>query len=540
MASSEPEAVHRRRWAILGVLVVCLLVVIMDNTILNVALKTVQQELGASQSAMQWAVNAYSLVFAGLLFTWGVTGDRFGRKRVLTAGLVLFGTFSAACAFAGSPAALIGTRALMGIGGAAVQPQTLSIISNVFDADERPKAIGIWAGFSGLALAVGPVTGGFLLDHFWWGSVFLVNVPLVVGAVVVIALIVPESRDPQPRRVDRVGVPLSVLGLVLLVYGIIKGGETNGWGSPPVWGTAAAGLAVLALFVVVEARSTHPALDVALFRHAQFSASVAAVGLTFFALMGASFVLAFYLQVVRGYSPLQAGTCLLAMAAGQLVAAPRSTRLAERLGTRPVVAAGLGTVAACFAAFALVTATTPLAVLEGLLLLMGLGMGLVMAPATNAVMGAVPRERAGSGAAVNNTIRQVGGALGVAVLGSILSAGYRTRLGDALQPLPAPVRGPEASESIGGTLVALGRTAQGVADGRFPRASLATLGPVHDAAVSAFVHAMHVTVIGATVADVAGAAVVLAFLPASLRPGLRRPDAARAAAAAAGPSGAAR
>ncbi|HET9657013.1 MAG TPA: MFS transporter, partial [Kineosporiaceae bacterium] len=520
-ASSSPEAVHRRRWVILGVLVICLLVVILDNTILNVALKTIQQDLGASQSQMEWAVNAYVLVFAGLLFTWGVAGDRFGRKRILLAGLALFGAFSALCAFSGSPGQLIATRALMGIGGAAVQPQTLSIISNVFDPQERPKAIGIWAGFSGVALAIGPLTGGFLLDHFWWGSVFLVNVPFVVVGVVAIAIVVPESRDPQPRRVDVPGVLLSILGLVLLVYGIIKGGETNDWTSPQVWGTALAGVGLLAVFVVAETRSTHPALDVRLFRKPQFTASTTAIGLTFFALMGASFFLSFYLQAVRGYTALQTGLCLLAVAAGQLIAAPRSTALAERLGTRTVVAGGLAIVAACFLAFTRIDATTPLAPLEVLLFLMGLGMGNIMAPATNAVMAAVPRERAGSGAAVNNTIRQVGAALGVAVLGSILSAGYRSRLGDAVSALPAPVRGPDASESIGGTLEAIGRTMAGVARGALPRQAMAAVPQVHEAAVSAFTQAMHVTVVVAAAADLAGVAIILAFIPASLRPGLR-------------------
>jgi len=524
VASSSPEAVHRRRWVILGVLVICLLVVILDNTILNVALKTIQQDLGASQSDMEWAVNAYALVFAGLLFTWGVAGDRFGRKRVLLIGLLLFGSFSAACAFSGSSGALIATRALMGIGGAAVQPQTLSIISNVFDAEERPKAIGIWAGFSGVALAIGPLTGGFLLDHFWWGSVFLVNVPVVAIGVVAIALVVPESRDPRPQRVDVLGVGLSIVSLVLIVYGIIKGGETNDWTSPQVWGTTLAGVALLAAFVVVEVRSTHPALDVTLFRKAQFAASTSAIGLTFFALMGASFFLSFYFQAVRGYSPLQTGLCLLSVAIGQIIAAPRSTGLAQRVGTRTVIATGLGTVAVCFLIQTRIDASTPLAVLEVVLFFMGLGMGNIMAPATNAVMAAVPRERAGSGAAVNSTIRQVGAALGVAVLGSILSAAYRTRLGDAVQALPAPVRVSDASESIGGTLEALGRTAQGVATGQFPPTALAALPRVHDAAINAFVHAMHLTVLGAAAADLVGVIVVWVFIPKQLRPGLRRPS----------------
>ena len=514
---------HRRRWLILGVLVICLLVVILDNTILNVALKTIQQDLGASQGDMEWAVNAYSLVFAGLLFTWGLTGDRFGRKRVLLIGMVLFGGFSALCAFADTSAHLIAARALMGIGGAAVQPQTLSIITNVFEPEERGRAIGIWAGFSGLAVAIGPVTGGFLLEHFWWGSVFLVNVPFVVVGVVAIAILVPESKNPHPSRFDPVGVLLSIAGLVLLVYGIIKGGQSTDWFSPQVWGTIFGGVALLGLFVLLERRSTHPSLDISLFRKPQFAASTGAVGLTFFALMGSTFFLSFYLQSVRGYGALQAGLCLLGVAGGQVLAAPRSTKLAERFGARVVVGGGLLTVAACFAVYTVVDRGTPLWALEVLMFFQGFGMGNIMAPATNAVMGAVPREKAGAGSAVNNTVRQVGGSLGVAILGSILSASYRGRLGSATDALPAQVRGRDAAESIGGTMEAIGRTAAGVASGQLPRSALAGLGQVRSAASEAFVHAMHVTAVGAAVADLVGAMVVLAFLPKRV-PARWRPD----------------
>jgi MFS family permease len=225
----DDNLIHRRRWAILSVLVLCLLVVILDNTILNVALKTIQEDLGASQSEMQWAIDSYALVFAGLLITGGVLGDRLGRKRMLLFGMATFGVTSALCSFAGSPTTLVLFRALMGIGAAAVQPQTLSIIQNVFEPAERPKAIGIWAGASGMAIALGPIAGGLLLKYFWWGSIFLVNVPIVIAGVIGIALLVPDSKDPRPGRLDPAGVLLSIVALVVLVYGVIQGGNTNKW-----------------------------------------------------------------------------------------------------------------------------------------------------------------------------------------------------------------------------------------------------------------------------------------------------------------------
>ena len=307
--NTAPSTGHPRRWVILGVLVVSLLVVILDTTVLNVALRVIadpQRGLGATQSDLEWATNSYTLVFAGLLFTWGVLGDRLGRKKVLLLGLLLFGIASAASAYAQTPGQLIAARALMGIGGAAVLPATLAIISNVFDPRERARAIGTWAGAVGLGVAVGPVVGGLLLEHFWWGSVFLINVPVVAAGLVAVLAVVPDSRDPRPGRVDVAGVLLSIAGLGLLVYGIIDGGE-HGFGRPRSWGTLAAGLALLVAFVLVERRVRYPSLDVTLFRNPRFSAAVGSIGLVFFAAMGTFFFMAFYLQLVRGYSPLAAG-----------------------------------------------------------------------------------------------------------------------------------------------------------------------------------------------------------------------------------------
>jgi EmrB/QacA subfamily drug resistance transporter len=473
----DEKTVQQRRWWILGVLVICLLVVILDNTILNVALKTVQEDLDASQSQMQWAVDSYALVFAGLLITWGVLGDRLGRRKVLLFGMVAFGTTSALCSFAGSPTTLIAFRALMGIGAAAVQPQTLSIIQNVFEPHERPKAIGIWAGAAGMAIALGPIAGGLLLKYFWWGSIFLVNVPIVIVGVAAILLLVPESRNPRPGRLDPFGVLLSIVALVVLVYGVIEGGNSNEWLRWNSLGAILAGVALLGVFIWSQARSTHPTIDVHLFRNRHFSAGVGAIAVTFFALMGSTFYLAYFLQAVRGYTALAAGVALVAVAGAVMVASPLSARLSARFGPRTVTGAGLGIFGLTMMSYALATRTMPQWVIELMMVGFGVGLGLVMTPATNAIMSAVPREKAGAGSAVNNTVRQVAGALGVAILGSLLAVVFRGHLGsDAPAQLAARLDQPasivstmpanaqvstyvrrDASESIGGALEYVGK-----------------------------------------------------------------------------------
>ncbi len=508
----DAQTVYRRRWGILGVLVVCLLVVIIDNTILNVALKTIQDDLGATQSQMEWAINSYTLVFAGLMFTAGVLGDRYGRRRFLLVGMVLFGAASVAAAFSDTPATLIATRALMGIGAALVMPQTLSIISNVFEPGERAKAIGVWASFSGVAIALGPVAGGFLLENYWWGSVFLVNVPFVVLGTIAIVLLVPESKDPSPGGLDPLGVVLSTAGLTLLVYGIIHGGERNEWATLGVLGPLLGGLALLALFVWVERRSTHPTLDVTLFRNPAFTAAAVTLALTFFALQGASFFLTYYLQAVEDYSPLRAGLLILPVSVGVALSAPRSAGMVKRFGPKAVVAVGMTLVAVSLGGFGFVDRSTPIWVFEVLMFVLGLGVGNVMAPATESVMSAVPREKAGAGSAVNNTIRLVGGALGVAILGSLLSAAYRSSLGAAVDVLPAGARD-AAGESIGGTFTAIGELGAAVARGEAPRTVLAQVGPLAEAAKDAFVDGMHLASVASAAVALLGAFVALRYLP---------------------------
>jgi DHA2 family multidrug resistance protein-like MFS transporter len=470
---------HPRRWAILGVLVVSLLVVVLDNTVLNVALRTLADPvhgLGASQGDLEWAINSYTLVFAGLLFTFGVLGDRWGRKRMLLFGLALFGLSSLLSAYAQDPGQLIAARALMGVGGAAIMPVTLSIISNVFDPRERGRAIGVWAGAVGLAIAIGPILGGALLESFWWGSVFLINVPVVLIGLVAVSLLVPESRDPRPGRIDLVGVVLTVVGLVALTYGIIDGGE-HGFGRPVVWATIAGGLAVLAAFVWYERRIEFPSLDVRLFRVPRFATPVAIIGLMFFASMGVFFFSSFFLQLVRGYSPLQTGLLFLPFAAAQLFFAPRSAAMVKRFGAKAVATVGLSLVTLSLVGFMWIDAATPIWALCVLFFVQGAGMANIMPPAMESIMSSLPREKAGVGSAVSNTVRQVASALGIAVLGSVLAAVYQNQVAPATAALPGPARS-AAEGSLAG--------AYGVAE-RLGAAGQGIIGPANDA----FVAAMH-------------------------------------------------
>ena len=344
-ATDSKDGADPRRWWILAVLSMSLLVLGLDNTILNVALPTIERDLDASSGQLQWIVDSYLLVFAGLLLTMGSLGDRFGRRRALATGLLVFGAGSAASALASGAEALIASRGLMGVGGALMMPATLSILTNVFPPQERAKAIGIWAAVSGLGVAIGPTAGGLLLEHFDWGAVFLVNLPVVALALLAGRALIPESRDPDAPRLDVPGAVLSVAGLTALVYGIIDAPAT-GWTAAPTLAVFGAAAVLLVAFVWWELRSSHPMLDVRLFADRRFSAASGALTFAFFSLFGSIFFLTQHLQGVLGFSALEAGVRLLPVAGGLIIAAPASARLTERFGARMTVTAGMTGVAA--------------------------------------------------------------------------------------------------------------------------------------------------------------------------------------------------
>jgi MFS transporter, DHA2 family, multidrug resistance protein len=445
--------VHARRWLILATLCISLLIIALDNTILNVAIPSMIEDLHASNSDIQWILDAYVLVFAGLLLTTGSLSDRYGRKGALQTGLVVFMLGSVSAALSTSTTQLILSRAFMGIGGALIMPSTLSILANVFrDPRERGRAIAVWAGFSGLGVAIGPVTGGLLLNHFSWGAVFWVNVPIALIALVAGAIMIPKSKDPNQGDLDPLGAVLSIIGLGGLLFGIIEG-PAEGWTDPNVVTAFVIGAVGVLAFILWELHTDHPMLDMHFFQNPRFTAANSAITLTFFAMFGSMLLITQYWQFVHGYSPLGAGVRMVPFALTMMIVAPLSARVVERLGTKLVVTAGLLTVTGALIGLSFITATTPYSITIVLFCLMSAGMGMVMAPATESVMGSLPREKAGVGSAVNDTTRQMGGALGVAVIGSVASsiyasdvAGVSDRFGLSSEQLAA------SKSSLGGAL----------------------------------------------------------------------------------------
>ncbi|MER7279898.1 MFS transporter [Dactylosporangium sp. NPDC000244] len=484
-----------RRWWALIAIVLSVLTVGFDTTILNVALPTLATALDAGSDDLQWIVNAYVLVFAGLLLPMGAMGDRYGRKRLLMIGLALFAGSSLVAVFAADALQVIAARALMGIGGAILTPLTMAVLPVLFDEHERGRAISLLTMGMGVGLPLGPIIGGYLLEHFWWGSIFVINVPVALVALVAVAFLVPESRAATPRRVDLLGAGLSTVGLVALVYGVIEA-PTRGWTDARVLAGLVGGAALLAAFVLVERRAKSPMIDLRLFRKPRFAWGTAAGTLSSFALFGVLFILPQYLQAVRGDDALGVGLRLLPLIAGLFVGAPLGERIAHLTVTRVPVAGGLLIGALGLGLGARTEVGTGYGTVATWLAIAGAGIGLAITPAMDAVLGALPRDEAGSGTAITMTFRQVAGALGVALLGSLTSAVYRSRLDDA----------PEAARrSVAAGVTLAARTGD---------AALAL------AARTAFVDAMAVVLLVCSAIGVIGAVLAALFLPnAQKRPG---------------------
>ena len=452
MESAAPSAAaldtrdYERRWWTLAVLCVSLVLIVVANASLNVALPTLVRDLHAGASSLQWIVDAYSLVFAGLLLTAGALGDRYGRRLALNGGLIVFGAASGIAAFSNSASALIAARAAMGVGAAFVMPATLSVLAHVFPPDERPKAIAIWAAFAGVGAALGGVTSGWLLQHFWWGSIFLTNVFVVAVALVAGFFLIPSANERRRAPLDPLGALLSIAGLGALIYGIIEA-PNRGWMSPSTLATFGITVVILSAFAAWEFRAKDPMLDLRFFRNPRFTAGATTITLIFFVMFGSFFVITQYLQSVLGYTPLEAGIRVLPWAAVYMVSTTRSAGLVVRFGQRRVVSTGLLIVAAGLVVLSRSTVHTSYAWVALGLMITAAGMGMTTAPSTGAIMQSLPLPKAGVGSAVNDTTREVGGALGVAVFGSILTSRFHAVVTDRISGLPA-----DAGHSLGAAL----------------------------------------------------------------------------------------
>jgi EmrB/QacA subfamily drug resistance transporter len=486
------------------------LIINIDVTIVNVTLPSLVRELGATTTNLQWVVDAYSLVFAALILAAGSLSDRFGRKGILLAGLVVFAAGSLAGSFASTPDQLIAARAFMGIGAAAIFPSTLSLIANIFtERSERARAIGLWGATTGVGVAIGPIVGGWLLVHFWWGSVFLFMVPVAAVVGILIGSAVPTSRDPSTPPLDWRGLLLSTAGMGLIILSIIQA-PTWGWVSGRTIGTVAAGLAIMVVFVAVELRTARPMLDVTLFENPRFTAASGSIMIAFFTLAGFTFLVSQYFQFVRGYTPLGTGVRILPVAISIAVAAVVGTKLAVQIGNKAVVATGLFAFGlALFWISASATVSASYLVLAATMILGGGGLGLITAPATEAIMGVVPKEKAGVGSAVNDATRLFGATLGVAVIGSIAASLYASRLATTI-PSGLPVQAVTAAQgSVGGALVAATGLQQ--AGQVVPGQNLAT------DAIDAFLHSFSWSLRVAGLVAFGGAVLAAALLPS--RPG---------------------
>jgi EmrB/QacA subfamily drug resistance transporter len=494
-----PTTVRTHRGVALAVLCLAAFTINLDTTIVNIALPSLVRQLDATTAQLQWVVDAYTLTFAALVLAAGSLSDRYGRKGALLTGLAVFGTATAVGGLVDSPGALIAVRAVMGVGAAFMFPATLSIITNLYtERSERARAIGLWGAMTGLGVALGPITGGWLLEHFWWGSVFLAMAPVAGTTFLGAVVFVPTSRDPATPPVDVVGLALSTLTIGTLVYTIIEAPE-RGWTDPATAGGFALAAAAAAVFVAWERRRPYPMLDVSLFRNLRFSAASGSIMVIFFALAGFIFLITQYFQFLKGYAPLSTGVRILPVAICIAVGSVVGVRLSVTIGNKAVVAAGLLLVGVSFAWVSGNTIATSYGEIAGQMVLAGLGMGLTTAPATEAIMGVVPKEKAGIGSAVNDATRELGATLGVAIIGSVFASLYASGIRESADSLPASAVD-AASESIGAAIAV---------SNELGPASTSLL----DAAQTAFFDGFRVGCLLAAGVLIAGAVFAARFLP---------------------------
>jgi len=502
----DPD-IYERRWKILSVLCISLVTVVVAVSSLNVAIPTIIRELGADSTQSLWIIEAYALVFAGVLLPAGALGDRFGRKFALLGGLVIFGVMAGVASLSTSPGQLIGARAIMGIGAALIMPATLSIITNVFPPHERQKAIATWAGLAGAGGAIGPLMSGLVLKWFWWGSVFFVNIPLVILLIALVWFIVPNSKNPNGEALDPPGALFSVVMLGALVFGIIEG-PAKGWASGTVLGSFAIALVGGLAFFLWESRASNPMLDPRLFKLRGFSMGSLAITFAFFCMFGMFFLISQYLQFVHGYTALEAGVRTLPSALVMVIVSPRSPQISAKLGMRNCVRIGFGLVAVAFVGMSTLgvdSAYWPLAIF---LMVMAAGLGMLMPPASGMIVASVPLSKSGVGSAVNDVTRELGGAVGIAIMGSILATVYKSSMADKIAgaPIPDAVR-PVVEDSIGRAFAVAEQTAAQAG----PEAAAA----LRKAAAESFISGSHVTFLVAAGVAVLGSLIAGNLIPNS-------------------------
>lgn len=509
---ADQSKAYKTRWIALAFLAFSLLVISLDTTVVNLALPSISKNLGSSASGLQWIVSAYTLVFASSLLTLGSIGDRIGRKITLQIGLIAFGLFSLGGALSNSTGMLIGMRAAMGLAGAAMMPSTLSILTATFrDPKERAQAIAMWAAVFALGSGIGPLVGGWLLQRFQWEAVFYINLPVVAMALIGGYFFIQNSKDEHPRKVDLVGSLLSIAGLFALVYGIIEAGQT-GWTAHKVLYSFGAAAVLLAAFAVSEWRSPEPMLPLRFFKNMSFTGANMALTLISFAMFGIMFFMSQFLQTVQGYSALQAGVRLLPMAGMSFVAAIVSAKVAQRVGTK--VAVGTGILIASAGLFYLsqiAKVDTSYGMLVIVMCIISMGMGLTMSPATNSIMGSLPVNKAGVGSAMNDTTRLLGGALGVAVLGTIMNNIYIAEINDTLSG--ALSSSPQLLEAARSSIQGAHYAAQQIQSINPTLASM-----IVDSANQAFMSGMVRAVTIAGVIMAAASVVTFVILPTRVRP----------------------